>query len=107
MILPITERLTLKDALIFRIIHRANVAAILKSGLHCSSTVSAGSNFVQIGHPELITKRKQRAVDCPPGGVLPDYVPFYFTPLTPMLYTTSTFLDCMNFGIDRCRTTPT
>lgn len=90
MILPITERLTLDDALIFRIVHRANVAAILRDGLHCSSTVPAGGNFVQIGNPELIAKRKQRTVSCPPGGILPDYVPFYFTPLTPMLYNVKT-----------------
>ena len=90
MILPIAERLTPDRALIFRIIHRANVAAILKAGLHCSSTAPAGSSFVQIGNPELIAKRKQRAVACPPGGILPDYVPFYFTPLTPMLYNIKT-----------------
>jgi hypothetical protein len=33
----------------------------------------------------LINKRAHRAVPIPPGGTLSDYVPFYFTPCTPML----------------------
>lgn len=43
-------------------------------------------NFVEIGHPEIIDKRAKRSIDVDPGGVLSDYVPFYFTPCSPMLY---------------------
>ena len=32
----------------------------------------------------------RRAVPCGPGGTLADYVPFYFTPFTPMLYNIKT-----------------
>lgn len=38
-----------------------------------------------IGNPDLIDKRQHRSVPIPPGGTLSDYVPFYFTPFTPMM----------------------
>jgi hypothetical protein len=41
--------------------------------------------YVEIGNPDLITKRTTRTVPTPPGGSLADYVPFYFTPCSPML----------------------
>lgn len=47
-------------------------------------------NFVSIGNSELIDLRKHRVVDIPPGGTLTDYIPFYFTPYTPMLYNIKT-----------------
>jgi hypothetical protein len=40
---------------------------------------------VNIGNPDLIGKRSGRVVPLPPGGTLGDYVPFYFTPRSPML----------------------
>jgi hypothetical protein len=40
---------------------------------------------VSIGNPELIDKRANHPVPLPPGGFLNDYVPFYFTPFSPML----------------------
>ena len=43
-------------------------------------------DFVSIGNPDLIAKRAGRVVAIPPGGSLSDYVPFYFTPRSPMLY---------------------
>jgi hypothetical protein len=33
----------------------------------------------------LIGKRARRRVPIPPGGTLADYIPFYFTPRSPML----------------------
>jgi hypothetical protein len=47
-------------------------------------------DFVGIGNPELISLRPHRQVDIPPGGTLADYVPFYFTPYSPMLYNIKT-----------------
>jgi ssDNA thymidine ADP-ribosyltransferase DarT-like protein len=46
--------------------------------------------YVEIGNQELIARRKDRPVPCPPGGTLGDYVPFYFTPYSPMLYNIKT-----------------
>ena len=82
--------LTLEKCLIFRITHIANVPWILDHGLHCRNTAERDPNYVEIGHPELIQKRTQRPVPIPPGGVLIDYIPFYFTPHSPMLFNIKT-----------------
>lgn len=82
--------LTPEKALIFRITHIANVPWILDHGLHCRSAVTFDPNYREIGNPDLIAKRKTREVPIPPGGVLSDYVPFYFTPYSPMLYNIKT-----------------
>jgi hypothetical protein len=73
-------------ALIFRIIHRDNLPWTLDHGLHCRNSSTVDSNYVPIGNPELIAKRDHRVVAVPPGGTLSDYVPFYFTPFSPMMY---------------------
>ncbi len=41
---------------------------------------------MNIGNPELIEKRSRRIVPIPPRGTLSDYVPFYFTPFSMMMY---------------------
>jgi hypothetical protein len=85
-----SQTLTPEKALIFRITHRANVPWILENGLHCQSAAASDPNFISIGNPELIDRRRSRMVTIPPGGTLNDYVPFYFTPYSPMLYNIST-----------------
>lgn len=75
-----------EKALIFRITHRENVPWILQHGLVCANGHPQDPGFVQIGNVELIGKRSHRPVPVPPGGTLADYVPFYFTPFSPMLY---------------------
>jgi hypothetical protein len=72
-------------AFVFRIIHRDNLAWILTHGIHCRSAAMVNPAYVDIGNPELISKRNGRAIPIPPGGTLSDYVPFYFTPRSPML----------------------
>ena len=79
-----------EKALIFRITHIANVPWILANGLRCRSSAVQDPDFVEIGNPDLIDKRKHRVVPAPPGGTLSDYVPFYFTPYSPMLYNVKT-----------------
>jgi hypothetical protein len=78
-------KLAPEKALIFRITHIRNVRWILEHGLHCQSSECRDPNFVQIGNPDLIDKRQSRRVLCSHGGVLSDYIPFYFTPHSPML----------------------
>jgi hypothetical protein len=75
---------------IFRITHIANVPWILDHGLRCRNSAARDPNYVEIGNPELIEKRTHRTVPIPPGGVLSDYIPFYFTPHSPMLYNIKT-----------------
>jgi ssDNA thymidine ADP-ribosyltransferase, DarT len=77
--------LTPEKALLFRITHIDNLHWILLNGLHCRNSTRSDPNFTEIGLKELIDKRKTRKVPIPPGGTLSDYVPFYFTPHSPML----------------------
>lgn len=73
-------------ALIFRITHRENVRWIMEHGLHSSNSAVQDPNFVPIGNSDLIGRRRVKAVPPPYGGFLSDYVPFYFTPSSPMLF---------------------
>jgi len=82
--------LTAEKGLIFRITHIANIPWILDHGLHCRSSAVRDPTFREIGSPDLIKKRAPRVVPVPPGGTLSDYIPFYFTPHTPMLYNIAT-----------------
>lgn len=77
--------LTPERALIFRITHLDNLPWILANGLHCRNSGRFDPNFRNIGNQELIGKRSQRIVPEAPGGTLSDYIPFYFTPHSPML----------------------
>jgi hypothetical protein len=83
---PLSEVLTLERALIFRITHSDNVPHILANGLHCQSSDVVNPDFVPIGSSSIIDKRASKTVGAPPGGMLVDYVPFYFTPCSPMLH---------------------
>ena len=47
-------------------------------------------HFVPIGNPDLIARRNSSAVPIPPGGHLSDYIPFYFTPFSMMMYNVHT-----------------
>ena len=71
--------------LLFRITHIGNLPWLLANGLYCANGAAADPNFVAIGNPDLIGKRADRPVPHSPGGTLADYVPFYFTPTSPML----------------------
>ena len=82
--------LTAARGLLFRITHVANLPWLLRHGLHAARGQLADPSFVPIGNPDLIDKRTRRAVPLPPGGMLSDYVPFYFTPKSPMLYNIKT-----------------
>jgi hypothetical protein len=82
----VSKDLTPQKALIFRITHRDNIPWILDHGLHCRSAQCTDPNYVDIGNPDLISKRSLHPVPLPPRGTLSDYVPFYFTPFSPMLY---------------------
>lgn len=74
-----------EKALIWRIIHRDNVAWVLDNGLHCGNSRVRSPTWVNIGNPELTDKRAAHPVPLPPGGCLNDYVPFYFTPFSVMM----------------------
>lgn len=74
-----------QKALIWRILHRANLPWVLEHGVHCGNSAVRSDRWVSIGNSELIERRAACHVPMPPGGVLNDYVPFYFTPFSVML----------------------
>ncbi len=74
-----------EKALVWRIVHRDNLEWIFDHGLQCGNAEIKAVNWVSIGNQELISKRATHPVPVPPGGLLNDYVPFYFTPFSPML----------------------
>lgn len=78
------------NAYIFRITHADNVPWMLRNGLHCPSSATQDPNYRAIGLADLIMKRAKRRVPISPEGTLSDYIPFYFTSRSPMLYNIKT-----------------
>lgn len=74
----------------FRVTHIANVPWILENGLHCKSSAIVDPGFERIGNLELIQKRASRNIPIEPQGTLSDYIPFYFTPYSMMMYNIKT-----------------
>jgi hypothetical protein len=64
-----------------------NLPGIIKEGgLFCDRDAKK-IKFVSIGHKDIKERRIRKRVPLGRGGVLADYVPFYFAPRSPMLYT--------------------
>jgi len=82
----IYRNLNPEKALIWRIVHLNNLPWILDNGLHCANSKVKFDSYITIGNADLIDRRKSREVPIDPGGTLADYIPFYFTPFSPMLY---------------------
>lgn len=78
--------LTAENALIWRIVRRSDVPSLIRDGLYSGNHVTPDDNYKTIGNEDLIKKRNTRPVPIGSGGVLNDYVPFYFTPFSPMMY---------------------
>ena len=78
--------LDLNKIRVFRIVPIQNLEFILRDGLHCKNAGRKDKGFLTIGSEEIITQRDTRLVKCYPDTVVNDYVPFYFSVRTPMLY---------------------
>ena len=76
---------------IYHITHLRNLDLILPdAGLKCCATLRReGVGYVNIAHLNVQDRREVTQVPCGAGGVLHDYVPFYFAPRPPMLYVIS------------------
>lgn len=70
----------------YRITHRDNLAHILARGLLNKNHAKADPRFVAIGNPEIIDVRSTTPVRLAGYGFVGEYVPFYFTPRSIMLY---------------------
>lgn len=82
--------LTPEKAYIFRITHIANIPWLLDHGMHCRNSAVRDPSFREIGNPDLIDRRAKQVLTVAPGGTLSDYIAFYFTPRSPMLYNLKT-----------------
>ncbi|WP_289033325.1 DUF4433 domain-containing protein [uncultured Arsenicicoccus sp.] len=73
--------------LLYHFTHVSHLARIVRYGLVCDTQVQAGGRLrVEVGNQEIKDLRRRCQVPCGPGGVVADYVPFYFAPRSPMLY---------------------
>lgn len=64
-----------------------NLPLIWNAGaLLASSLLGDGPAVDELGSPEVKQLRSRRPVPCSEGGVVADYVPFYFCARSPMLY---------------------
>jgi hypothetical protein len=74
---------------VFHITRRENLPSILAAGGLWARNrhPQAGVACRGIAFPSIQDRRARTVVPCGPGGTLHDYVPFFFTPRSPMLYT--------------------
>lgn len=70
----------------YRITHRDNLVHVLEHGLVSKDHVKADGNFVSIGNLEIIDVRSTTEVDIDGYGFIGEYVPFYLTPRSIMLF---------------------
>ena len=73
---------------IYHITHIHNLPLILNSGgLVAKHRLRQQQiNYINIAYEDIQDRRARTPVPCGAGGVLHDYVPFYFAPRSPMLY---------------------
>lgn len=72
---------------LFRIVHIDNLPSIFNvNEITCPSHDNANPEYIGIGDDSLIAHRKTTPVTLEPGGTFSDYVAFYFTTRSPMLY---------------------
>jgi hypothetical protein len=69
--------------------HVDNLAGIAAGGGLVATAVlqAQGAAYASIAYNSIQQQRAAKPVPCGPGGSLHDYVPFYFAPRSPMLYT--------------------
>jgi hypothetical protein len=76
---------------IYHITHIRNLPSILARGglLACGDLRRLDVGYTDIAHQHIQDRRAAKRVLRGPGGVLHDYVPFYFAPRSPMLFAIS------------------
>jgi hypothetical protein len=74
--------------LLFHFTHIDNLEDLLAEGVLLSDTEVQGTELlsVEAGQQEIKERRRSMPVTCDPGGVVADYVPFYFSTRSPMMY---------------------
>ena len=74
---------------IYHITHARNLPLILENGglLAYNQLSQQDIGYENIAYQNIRDRRADTPVPLPPGGNLHDYIPFYFAPRSPMLYT--------------------
>jgi hypothetical protein len=77
---------TSRRGLLFHFTHVDNLVSIVQNGLNSDTQVRAEKRLeTDIGQPSIKDRRRRRPVPVGSGGVVADYVPFYFAARSPML----------------------
>lgn len=73
---------------IYHITHINNLESIISEGglLAYNAMRTAEIQYTNIAYENIQNRRATFRIPCGAGGVLHDYVPFYFAPRSPMLY---------------------
>lgn len=75
------------ERLVYHFTHVDNLPALLAVGaLLADAGLPRSLLTADVGDAGVKSARRRRVVPVPPGGVVADYVPFYFAPRSPMLY---------------------
>lgn len=76
-----------KPTRLFHFTRVEHLRSIVQRGLSCDRRVkTSGLLSIEVGNPAIKALRASRPVLVEPGGVVADYVPFYFAPRSPMMY---------------------
>ncbi|MER7166182.1 DUF4433 domain-containing protein [Micromonospora sp. NPDC000207] len=73
-------------AQIMHFTHVDNLPSILSLGRLVADNTVGARLATDVGAVDIKASRRSRAVTCSPGGMVADYVPFYFAPLSPMMF---------------------
>lgn len=72
---------------VYHFTHVDHLETIIEHGLLSDTTAQGrGLLSVEVGDLGIKDRRRQRPVPIPPQGAVADYVPFYFAPRSPMMY---------------------
>jgi len=69
---------------LFRMTHIENIPHILKHGITHRLSINFNKNYIPIGDVSIISTRNNYKLNS--GKTIGDYIPFYFSTRTPMLY---------------------
>jgi hypothetical protein len=75
-----------KKIFCYRLCHTNNTKHILDTGLCTKQHPKAVADFISIGNTEIIENRNDTLVKIEGYGKIGEYVPFYFTPRSMMLF---------------------
>ena len=70
--------------------HVDHLTTVIEHGLLSDTAAQAARVLTtEVGNVGIKDQRRHRPVPLPPGGVVADYVPFYFAPRSPMMFAIS------------------